>query len=68
MKSAIFKIEGMHCDGCAQTIKALIGTEPSVRAADVSFNDSQACILYDPRTVGENQLVKVIEMGPFFGY
>lgn len=65
MKSATFKIEGMHCEGCAQTIKALIGTEPGVHAADVSFKDGQAHILYDPQAVSEDQLVKVIERGGY---
>ena len=61
MKSVTLKIEGMHCDGCAQTIKALIGSEPGVRASDVSYKDGQARILYDPQTIAEHQLVKVIE-------
>jgi hypothetical protein len=39
MNSATFKIEGMHCDGCARTIKALISAEPGVQAAEVSFKD-----------------------------
>lgn len=25
MKTAVFRIEGMHCDGCARTIEALVG-------------------------------------------
>jgi copper chaperone CopZ len=65
MKSVTLKIEGMHCDGCAQTIKALIGSEPGVHAADVSYKDGQARILYDPQTIAEDQLVKVIEKGGY---
>jgi hypothetical protein len=30
MKAATFKIEGMRCDGCAQTIKMVAGQEPGV--------------------------------------
>jgi copper chaperone CopZ len=65
MKSADLKIEGMHCEGCAQTIKALIGAEPGVRVAEVSFKDGQARILYDTQTVNEEQLIKVIERGGY---
>ncbi len=61
MKSVTLKIEGMHCTGCAQTIKALIGSEPGVHAADVSYKGGQARVLYDPQAIGEDQLVKVIE-------
>ena len=28
MKTATFKIEGMHCDGCAETVKMLVEKEP----------------------------------------
>ncbi|HYZ25489.1 MAG TPA: heavy metal-associated domain-containing protein [Geminicoccaceae bacterium] len=65
MKSVTLAIEGMHCEGCAQTIEALIGAEPGVRAADVSYEERQARILYDPQTVGEDELVKVIEKGGY---
>lgn len=65
MKSVTLKIEGMHCDGCARTVKALIGSEPGVRGADVSYQDGQARILYDPQAIGEEQLVKLIEQGGY---
>ena len=61
MKSTTLAIEGMRCDGCAQTIKALIGTEPGVKAAEVSFKDGEARILYDPQAIGEDRLAGVIE-------
>ena len=61
MKSAALKIEGMHCDGCAQTIKALLGTEPGVHAAEVSYKSGEARILYDPQATGEDRLVEAIE-------
>jgi copper chaperone CopZ len=65
MKSVTLAIEGMHCAGCGQTLKALIDAEPGVRAADVSYKDRHARILYDPQAVGEDQLVKVIEKGGY---
>ena len=65
MKSATLKIEGMHCEGCAATIKALLTTEQGVHAAEVSFKSGQARVLFDPKAVGEDQLVRVIEGGGF---
>ena len=47
MKTAIFKIDGMRCDGCARTIEALVSTEPGVRKATVSFKTQEARILFD---------------------
>lgn len=66
VKTATFKVDGMHCDGCAQTIKALVTTMPGVRAADVSSNDGQARILYEPKSVNEDELVKAVESGGRF--
>jgi Hg(II)-responsive transcriptional regulator len=66
VKTAIFKIEGMHCDGCAETIKAMVGTVPGVRAADVSFGDRQARILYEPKSITEDELVTAVEGGGRF--
>lgn len=41
MKTATLNIEGMHCDGCAQSIKALVEREEGVKAADVSCKNAQ---------------------------
>ncbi|MDO8477688.1 MAG: heavy-metal-associated domain-containing protein [Candidatus Rokubacteria bacterium] len=61
MKTTTFKIEGMHCDGCANTIKGLIEKEPGVQMAAVSFTDGQARVLYDPQATREDCLVVAIE-------
>jgi Hg(II)-responsive transcriptional regulator len=61
VKTVTLQIEGMHCDGCAATIKALLDTEAGVRQAAVSYKDRQARILYDPAAAGEDRLVAAIE-------
>lgn len=65
MKTTIFKIEGMNCDACANTIKTLVENEPGVRMASVSFGDRQARVLYDPRSVDEEHLVDTIQKPGF---
>ena len=65
MKTATFKIEGMHCDGCASTIKALVEREPGVKTAAVTFESGEARILYDPATIGEDRLVAAVEKPGF---
>jgi copper chaperone CopZ len=42
MKTATFTIEGMHCDGCATTIKTVLERKPGVQMATVSFAERQA--------------------------
>lgn len=61
MKNTIFKIEGLRCDGCAGTVKALVEKEPGVKAAAASFKDGEARILYDPEIVTADQLAAIIE-------
>lgn len=61
MKTAIFAIEGMRCDGCANTIKMLVEREPGVQIAVASFDERRAHILYDPQAVGEDRLIAAIQ-------
>jgi copper chaperone CopZ len=65
MKTATFTIEGMHCDGCASTIKTLIERQPGVQIATVSFAERQARVLYDPSAIDEDRLVAAIEKPGF---
>jgi copper chaperone CopZ len=65
MKTTIFKIDGMNCDACANTIKNLVEKEPGVRTASVSFADRQARVLFDSQSVQEDRLVDVIQGGRF---
>lgn len=66
MKTTTFKIDGMHCDGCAQTISAVLAAALGVRAAGVSFKERQARILYEPNAIDEDELVKIIERSGAF--
>ncbi len=61
MKTALFKIDGMHCDGCANTVKAMVERQPGVQAAEVSYDQGEARILYDPRAVAEDRLVAMVQ-------
>jgi len=65
MKTLVVTIEGMHCDGCAETIKALLAVEAGVKAATVSFQEGHARVLYDPVVVDEKKLVAAIEKGGY---
>jgi copper chaperone CopZ len=65
MKTATFTIEGMHCDGCASTIKALLDRQPGVQMATVSFAERQVRILYDSNAIDDDRLVAAIEKPGF---
>jgi copper chaperone len=61
VKSVTLTIQGMHCDGCAETIKALVEREPGVKTVAVTFENSEARVLYDPATISEDRLVAAVE-------
>jgi copper chaperone len=65
MKTTVFLIEGMSCDGCANTVKTAIENEPGVQTVSVSFAGRQARVLYDPQAVGEDRLAAAIEKPGF---
>lgn len=65
MKTTIFKIEGMNCDACANTIKTLVEKEPGVQMASVSYGERHARVLYDPKSTEEEHLVQTIQKPGF---
>ncbi len=65
MNTVTIKIEGMHCDGCAERITTLLEKEPGVRDAAVSFADGHARVRYNSHAIHEDRLVEVIEGGGF---
>ena len=65
MKTTIFKIDGMHCEGCARTVRALISTTPGVQNATVSFKTLEARILFDPQAVSEDHLTATIRQAGY---
>ncbi len=65
MRTTILKIGGMHCDGCARTIEALVSAESGVRKATVSFKTREARILFDPQAVSEDRLAAAIRQAGY---
>lgn len=61
MNSVTFRIEGMHCSGCAGTIALLLQRNAGVRRACASFDTGEARVFYDPAAVAEEDLVAAIE-------
>jgi Hg(II)-responsive transcriptional regulator len=65
MKSLQLKIEGMHCDSCADTIQALLARHAGVKSATVSHANGQGQVLYDPSVTDAGQVAKTIEQAGF---
>jgi len=60
MKTANFRIDGMHCAGCAETVKAVLDTEDGVLGVDVSFERREARVLFDPARTNPNRIARAI--------
>lgn len=65
MKTTMFTIDGMHCDGCAHTIEALLLRVPGVRKADMSFAERRARVLHDPAAASVDDLTAAVSKGGF---
>ncbi len=61
MKSVTFKIQGMHCGGCARTIQALLERATGVKSATVTFESGEARVIFDPVLIDAQRLVALIE-------
>ena len=65
MKTTVLAIDGMHCDGCARTIEALLGRVPGVRKAAASYDERQARVLHDQNEAKAADLTAAVAKGGF---
>ncbi len=56
----VLNIEGMDCVMCAAGLQNSLRAVPGVKRAEVSFQDKQAVLDYDPATVDASQFLKLI--------
>lgn len=56
----VLKIDGMDCPLCAGSLQNKLRQVPGVQRAEVSFQDKQATIEYDPRAVGPTSFEKLV--------
>lgn len=65
MATTTLRLEGMHCEGCADRARRLLGREPGVRDARVSLEHSEAQVRYNPQRVATQRLVEIVETAGF---
>ena len=59
------KVEGMTCGGCVASVKRALQQIEGVANVDVSLDQAQARVEYDPARVNEAQLRTAIEDAGF---
>lgn len=62
---AKFKITGMTCGGCADTIKAALERTAGVRRADVSYERAEAVVDYDSQVITPERIRDAINSTGF---
>ena len=61
MEKIVFKVEGMHCTGCAATIEKELSQLRGITRVSVSFTMGEAVVLYDPNEIDRGRIRKVIK-------
>lgn len=60
MQTTILNINGMTCMGCVNSIKNVVEKVSGVSSADVSLENKQVKIQYDPEKTNINRFKEVI--------
>lgn len=59
--TVVLTISGMHCDGCASGISAILKRTEGVQKADVSFEEQRATVDYDPAKTSPEKIIEAVE-------
>lgn len=55
-----FAVEGMHCDGCAQSITTALQAVPGIKSATVSFESKKATVVTEGEQLATYEIEKTI--------
>ena len=55
-----FKVSGMTCTSCETIVRLALESAPGVRRAEVSYQQGEAVVTYDPNTATTNKLGEAI--------
>lgn len=62
-EKVLLEIEGMTCDGCAQTVQHALEREKGVKTAEVDWQSGVAEVTFDREQTDEEQILD----NPVFG-
>jgi copper chaperone len=65
MQTEVIKVKGMTCMGCVNSVKNVLEKIPGVRSADVSLEQKQVTVQYDPATTRADQFKDAIKGAGF---
>lgn len=62
-----FKIQGMHCVGCAMTVDGAVEDLPGVKSASTSYKRQVAVVEYDENQVTAAEILQAIQEAGYSG-
>ncbi|MBS0348975.1 MAG: heavy-metal-associated domain-containing protein [Proteobacteria bacterium] len=65
MEDVVIKVGGMSCQGCVKNVTGALSATPGVATVEVSLEQGEARVSYDPAKVSANALRTVIEDAGF---
>ena len=64
LKTASFKVNGMHCQGCGDKIKSALAKTEGVHKVDIKTADKRVVVDYDAKKLSPEKIAKIIsELG-----
>lgn len=60
LASATFRVEGMHCGGCADKIKQGLGSKAGILKVEVKVADQRVVVDYDADQLTPDSIAKMI--------
>lgn len=60
-KRETFRVEGMSCASCANTVQRVLSRLSGVKAAEVNFSSSKATVEYDAAEVTPAKMQEAVE-------
>ena len=65
METLLLKIEGLHCDGCVNSVTRMLTAIPGVDRVEVSLAEGRADVSYDPARTGVAEFKRAVERAGF---
>ena len=61
METVKLKISGMTCEGCVRSVKKVLESVPGVTTAEISLQNSEAHVVFDPARASLGSLKAAVE-------
>ena len=65
LEKATFAVEGMTCGGCVGAVKVQLKRTPGVTEYDVSYEEAEAVVTFDPQVTDPDAIAESITKSGF---